>query len=94
MKHLLIVSGAAGSQEIDIKVDGTCQTFDLSQDIKAQDIFDLMSFSKGDTYQFEKGSSGIVASSSFDAFCDLIEQICKKANEMSEGISSQINAEE
>ena len=79
MKHLLIVSGAAGSQEIDIK---------------AQDIFDLMSFSKGDTYQFEKGSSGIVASSSFDAFCDLIEQICKKANEMSEGISSQMNAEE
>lgn len=94
MKHQLNINGAADAQTIDIVVDGTATQFDLTQDIKAKDIFDLMNFSKGDTYQFVKGECGAVNSSSFDAFCALIQNICDKANDLCDSDETQISNED
>lgn len=94
MKHQLDINGSAEKQAIVIEIDNNEFEFDLSQDIKAQSIFDLLNFSKGDTYQLEKGTCGTVASSSFDAFCALMQAICDKANGLCEQDAAKCESEE
>lgn len=94
MKHQLNIKGSTEKQAIVIDIDNNKFEFDLSQDIKAQSIFDLLNFNKGDTYQLDKGVCGTVAPSSFDAFCDLMQAICDKANGLFEQDATQCENKE
>lgn len=94
MRHQLNIKGSTEKQAIVIEADNKEFEFDLSQDIKAQSIFGLLNFSKGDTYQLTKGACGNVASSSFDAFYALMQAICDKANELCEQDATRCESEE
>ena len=94
MRHQLSIKGSTEKQAIVIEVDKNEFEFDLSQDIKAQSIFNLLNFSKGDTYQLDKGACGTVAPSSFDAFFALMQAICDKANELFKEDATQCENEE
>jgi len=67
---------------IAIWVDGTSVkevTFD--QNLSADELFSILAFEKGLTYKFEKGEPKSATQSGFDAFADLMGEICKALND-------------
>jgi hypothetical protein len=66
------------NKQLTVKVDDMERQFSLDQDISAKELFDILQFKKGDTYNVAKGESGAIPQTAFDAFCGLLSDIAQQ----------------
>lgn len=82
MERSINVSGNGKSLVIDVDGQGSV-SFDPSQDIKAEELFNALAYSKGDKYVVARGNRGDVSEGAFVSFCKLLEEIAEGIGKLS-----------
>lgn len=82
MEQLITIRGEGDKLAVEANATDT-RYFSLSNSITADEIYDLFHFEVGSTYNISRGERGEIAEGSFEGFCELIEEIARRINALS-----------